>query len=167
MNKGIIIATGEWINFMNSGDYFFESNTLEKIQQYLSEDLDLVYGNHSIYNTNTNYSIEFSTHYNNPRWHIPFCHQSLFVKNDILKKHFFDLKYQISSDYNQFLHIKKAGHSIKHIPVTIATYLDGGLSAKARKKRFEEYREIQKKFYPTTANLVYLFKILKLYITRK
>ena len=31
MNKGIKAATGDWILFRNSGDYFFEPSTVEKV----------------------------------------------------------------------------------------------------------------------------------------
>ena len=31
MNKGIKFASGEWINFMNSGDTFFSSSTIEDL----------------------------------------------------------------------------------------------------------------------------------------
>ena len=71
----------------------------------------------------------------------------------------FDLKYQIASDYNQFLAIKNKGAKIKHIPIVIVNYLMGGLSEKSYKKRFLEYRQIQKKFYPGTADLIYFLKI--------
>ena len=47
MNKGIKLATGEWINFMNAGDYFYEKETLYKVfggsERY--DGVDILYGN--------------------------------------------------------------------------------------------------------------------------
>ena len=49
MNKGIKIATGEWINFMNCGDSFLDMKVLNKIfissilNEY--EGVDILYGN--------------------------------------------------------------------------------------------------------------------------
>ena len=49
MNKGIALAKGRYINFMNAGDAFFEATTLEKVipqfsgQDILFGDVELVY----------------------------------------------------------------------------------------------------------------------------
>lgn len=45
MNKGIKIATGEWLLFMNAGDKFLSDNTLEEFSNYLSTDIDILRGN--------------------------------------------------------------------------------------------------------------------------
>lgn len=45
MNKGVKVATGEWINFMNSGDVFFSDSVLSDV--FNNVDLgvsDLIYG---------------------------------------------------------------------------------------------------------------------------
>ena len=31
MNKGVVVATGEWINFMNAGDIFTDSDVIDKL----------------------------------------------------------------------------------------------------------------------------------------
>ena len=43
MNKGIKMATGEWINFMNSGDMFYKNSVLSEVALKL-KDGDIIYG---------------------------------------------------------------------------------------------------------------------------
>ncbi len=53
MNKGIDLATGEWIYFLNAGDVFFDYKTLELLVQKISEiDSDVLYGDVIISGTN-------------------------------------------------------------------------------------------------------------------
>ena len=46
MNKAIQVATGEWINFMNAGDFFASNHTIDNIfgqeANYISQ--DVIYG---------------------------------------------------------------------------------------------------------------------------
>jgi glycosyltransferase involved in cell wall biosynthesis len=46
MNKGINIATGEWINFMNSGDQFSDEDTLSRVfNSVVPKGIKFIYGN--------------------------------------------------------------------------------------------------------------------------
>lgn len=103
MNKGIKIATGEWINFMNAGDYFYQSQTVSLfIENIKNVDADIVYGDtNCIYN---GYGEIIRKPYQifDIKKHMVFCHQSCFVKTEIMKSHPFSLKYKIASDYNFF-----------------------------------------------------------------
>ncbi len=46
MNKGIVLSSGEWINFMNSGDLFYDDMVLTKISPYLAKTkASVIYGN--------------------------------------------------------------------------------------------------------------------------
>lgn len=49
MNKGIVKAKGDYLNFMNSGDGFYESDTLRKIYLYI------VKGNSDVYYGDANF----------------------------------------------------------------------------------------------------------------
>lgn len=165
MNKGIELAKGEWINFMNAGDRFFDINVLSEVSINLNA--DLVYGNHAIYLGDSNScNIVDVKCYKDTR-NIPFCHQSLFAKTELLKKFHFDLKYKIASDYDQYMKIKHFNATIKHIPLTISLYLDGGLSAISRKKLIYEYYEITKKYNCINAWLVKTIRVMKYMIMAK
>lgn len=79
MNKGIKVATGEWINFMNAGDSLFSRDTLQQfIESY--PHMDVVYG-YAMYMTQGR-SFRFK---NSPMSEIekkmPFCHQAVFTLN--------------------------------------------------------------------------------------
>ncbi len=43
MNKAISIAKGEWLLFMNSGDIFFDKQTLNKAMSQIQPDTDVIY----------------------------------------------------------------------------------------------------------------------------
>lgn len=53
MNKGVLLAQGEYILFLNSDSVFYDDNVLEKFSKLL-DGTDIVYGNAQICNLNTN-----------------------------------------------------------------------------------------------------------------
>lgn len=165
MNKGIDIATGDWINFMNAGDRFVDSTILLQISKALG--YDLVYGNHAVYKDDPSvFQITDVKYYKDTR-NIPFCHQTLFAKTELLKLNKFDIRYKIAADYHQYLVLKHLNATIHYVPVTICLYLDGGLSATSRKKLIYEYYEITKKYNPIYAWFVKIIRLLKYMILEK
>lgn len=165
MNKGIDLATGEWINFMNAGDQFFDEDILNKISSHLVA--DLVYGNHAVYKEDSeNYDIVNVESYHDAR-NIPFCHQSLFVKTKLLKNNLFDLQYKIAADYDQYLRLKALKATILYVPMTVALFLDGGLSSISRKKLIKEYYTITSEYHPINSFLIFIIRTIKFKILGK
>ena len=137
MNKGIKLSEGEWIIFMNSGDVFFGNNTFDK---FLSEDIknyDIVYGDAQIINKGLKYIVK-SKIFNYNTCLMPFCHQSVFVRSNILKKKNFSLKFKISSDFNFFYHCFISGKKFKKINFIVSKVKSGGLSDTNRQQVFNE-----------------------------
>lgn len=46
MNKGVVVATGEWINFMNAGDIFTDGDVIDKLfhQNIIINRVGIVFG---------------------------------------------------------------------------------------------------------------------------
>ncbi|MFV9931188.1 MAG: hypothetical protein AB8V03_05565 [Francisella endosymbiont of Hyalomma asiaticum] len=49
MNKGIKLATGDWINFMNAGELFYNLSVLERLHKNFSVDLSILSGKVAIF----------------------------------------------------------------------------------------------------------------------
>ena len=99
MNKGIKFATGQYINFMNCGDYFVNNEVLEKVSKKLQDDSAVIYGN-AIYQTIVGkYKVYPCTIDKTIQRRMPFNHQCTFVKTEIAKNHLFDTSYKVSGDY--------------------------------------------------------------------
>ena len=165
MNKAATTATGDYINFMNAGDFFNNTDIINSISDSLIE--DFVYGNHIIVSEdNTENSYADVKNYSDKR-NIPFCHQSLFERRSCLLQHPFNTNYKIAADYDHYLNCIHNGASFKHVPITVSKFLDGGLSMSSRKNLIKEYYQTTKRFYPYSAVSIYIIRLIKFYLLGK
>lgn len=161
MNKGVKLANGEWINFMNAGDLFYSEDTLSNVSLYLEG--DVTYGSFAVkgrvpevIEPKGNFT-PFSNR------NIPYCHQALFVRSSLLKEAPFDTKYSIAADYDQYLRFLAKGVIIKRMPLVVAYYLGGGISETNKKQAATEYHSIMRKYWPLASSLIYCFRMIRLY----
>lgn len=147
INKGISHCQGEYINCMNSGDEFYERDTLQKVFAN-SHVADIVYGD------SFHYSIEksFTAHFPYPInifnfYHNNICHQAMFVKTELLKASGFDEKYRICADYAKWIEFTIKGCSFEYIPITICRFDMNGMS-NTGDLIYRERSEIQQELIP-------------------
>lgn len=103
MNKGIKVATGEWIIFLNAGDTFVNSDVvLNVFKERDTKNLGVIFGQWYLkYNDQLRLKDTRPFYLNKSRFRgMGFSHQSVFVRTEFAKKYLFDLKYQLSADYN-------------------------------------------------------------------
>jgi Glycosyltransferases involved in cell wall biogenesis len=128
MNKGIMMANGEWIYFLGADDTIKNDTVFENVFNKESHtDVDFLYGNA--------YFLSLKRLYDGPfdEDKILFrnvCHQSIFYKKSIHDKvGYYNLRYQLFADWDFNIRcffnseIKR-----KYIDVVIANYAKGGLS---------------------------------------
>ena len=143
MNKGNVKAKGEYLLFLNSGDWFTDSTTLTEIFDHIFEE-DIVYGNLiKVYPDNrieidrgpSRSELTLSDFY----FHT-INHSSALLKKDLFTKYgFYDESYKIVSDWIFFLKtIGIAGVSVKYIDVNIAYFDKSGISSTQLDLRTEE-----------------------------
>lgn len=124
MNKGLSIASGDWVIFMNTGDLFFEKTVLSNV--FRNNDYEnkyVIYGNTQYFRENSQ-DIEIAKEPDYIKINMPTAHQSFFVRTNIAKEIMFDTKYMYAADYNMIYKIyKKYGQErIIHISSTISKY---------------------------------------------
>ena len=121
MNKGIMVATGEWINFMNAGDCFHHPDVCQSVINHIKGHPFIVYGNTKMrYNIGDLIMKPFPI--DHLSWHMAFSHQSSFIRAAYQKEHLYSTHYRSSSDYDFFHRAYCNNVSFFYVDVTIADY---------------------------------------------
>jgi glycosyltransferase involved in cell wall biosynthesis len=139
MNKGIKNANGEYLLFLNSGDFLCHANVLEEAVSF-GFDKEIIYGDMKIDwgNNITNgfmpESINTLHMIKDTLWHpVAFIDRSLFNKFGD-----YDLSYSMVADYDFFFKVLiKHQCTRKHIPLFVTEYNTQGLSSDPTKKHIE------------------------------
>lgn len=142
MNKGIKVATGDYLFFLNSGDHFFNRDVIKKYSGYLQQE-DLVYFNIEIKNNNFSKIVSYPNIFRFSDFYIGgICHQSVFIKKTLFEEiGLYDEDLKIVSDWKFFiLALFKYNCSYKKVDETLSTYYLGGLSSKIN--NFEERNSV-------------------------
>jgi glycosyltransferase involved in cell wall biosynthesis len=103
MNKGIKIAKGDYIAFLNSGDWY-DDNTLILASNILLENnkIDILHGLLAYYDSSLNLEFILGDSSMNLAKRM-IQHPTCFVKSNLYKENLYDLTYKSASDYNSFI----------------------------------------------------------------
>lgn len=152
MNKGVLLASGDIVGIINSDDFYYSNNILEKINKVFESDssIQAVYGD-ILYIDNDDKEKETrywkSGEYNEKKlrsgWAIP--HPSLFVKREVYNslEKIFDTRLRLAADYElilRLLMIKRI--KVHYLPEIIVKMRDGGASASSLKQRMKGWKEL-------------------------
>jgi glycosyltransferase involved in cell wall biosynthesis len=158
MNKGLKLATGDYVLFMNSGDEIFATETIENIFA-TQPDADIYYGETEIINSQGE-SMGQRRHKAPEQftWRgfnlgMSISHQAIYIKRNLLEP--YDETYQLSADIDWIIRAAKKAKKIVNTRMYVAKYLFGGMSKKKHKQSLAERFHIMRKHYgllPTLFN---------------
>lgn len=158
MNKGLAAATGDYVLFMNSGDEFYDADTVTAVFAS-ADDADIYYGETEMIDDNGQ-SLGQRRHkapaqftWRSFKYGMSVSHQAIYIKRSLIE--LYDRRYQLSADIDWILRAAKKAKKIVNVNRYVAKYLVGGMSKKKHRQSLNERFDIMKRHYgllPTIFN---------------
>lgn len=155
MNKGLELAIGEYIWFMNAGDQLFDNETVAQLIRAFEMDGDIYYSDTLIVDEQNNplgLRSEITPHklpkrlkWQAFKYGMLVCHQSFIVRKTIAPK--FILGHHYSADIDWEINCLKASQKAIFLEFILSKYLTGGFSVKNLKASLLDRFSILKKHF--------------------
>ncbi|WP_285009934.1 glycosyltransferase family 2 protein [Pedobacter faecalis] len=157
MNKGLALATGDYVLFMNSGDEIYAPVTVAEVFDS-SDSADIYYGETEMYDAEWK-SLGQRRHcapevfnWRSFRYGMTVSHQAIYIRRSITTP--FDLRYKYSADIDWIIKAAKRASSIVNTRMYVAKYLVGGISKKKHLASLKERFHILSKYYGLIPNVI-------------
>jgi glycosyltransferase involved in cell wall biosynthesis len=156
MNKGLALAKGDYVLFMNSGDEIYDQDTVTKVFQ-TKEDADIYYGETEMYNEQwqslgqRRHRAPESFTWKSFKYGMSISHQAIYVKRTLAEP--YDLTYKYSADIDWIIKIARKARKIVNTRLYVAKYLVGGVSKQKHLDSLKERFHIFSKYYGLLPNL--------------
>lgn len=167
MNKGIRMAKGDYVIFMNAGDKFHDADTLSDVakqleQSFLGGNTDrqlpgVIYGDTDIVDDSGAFlhkrrlSPPERLTWKSFRNGMLVCHQSFYARADIAKRTPYNLEYRFSADVDWCIRVMRdaqgRGLSLHNTHLTLTSYLEGGMSIKNHRASLIERFHVMRRHY--------------------
>lgn len=167
MNKGIKNSTGDYLIFLNSGDFFSGPDSLSKLISN-SQGEDLVYGNLLVQETEKAWIKKYPESLNFRYFYFESLpHPACLISRRLFDQYgLYDTTLKIASDWKFFLlAVAKYNCTYKYVDREISTFSFDGLSSK--KENIETLENERRSTLKKNFNLYFLFYSLYLWVLGK
>jgi glycosyltransferase involved in cell wall biosynthesis len=166
MNKGLAMATGDYVLFMNSGDEIYAEDTVAKIFAGAAN-ADIYYGETEMINDKGE-SLGQRRHkapntftWRSFKYGMNVSHQAIYIRRSLTEP--YDSQYELSADIDWIIKAAKKAKKVVKVDGYVAKYLVGGMSKQKHRQSLQERFDIMKRYYglvPTMFNhLVIAFNL--------
>jgi glycosyltransferase involved in cell wall biosynthesis len=167
-NKGVDLVTGKWVEFLNSGDFYYNNTVLADIFSGKKLDNDGMYGSMACHINGRRVIVDAHEDIKEKAWQgMRLIHEALFVKAEIIKKFKFDTRYKVSGDGDFVLKCLANGYNFVKINVIVFETRAQGFSAAHWLVARKENWLISRKYFPGwKANLYHLYGLVYFVVFR-
>lgn len=173
MNKGIGLATGDYLCFLNAGDSFHEDDTLQQMVHSIHTPQlpDVLYGETELVDHEGHFlrmrrlSAPEVLTWKSFRQGMLVCHQAFFPRRDLVIP--YDLRYRFSADFDWCIKIMKKSKVLHNTHLTLIDYLAEGMTTRNHKASLKERFRIMTRHYGWTSTLAFhLWFVLRLLLKK-
>ena len=168
MNKGIRVATGEWINFLNAGDVYASNDSLKEALALETDGVDIIYGNSIEVTKELSHIVYSSDRLERMDLEPLFRHGSSLVRTSVQKQHEFDVSRKdlgYSLDWEMIYRLFVEGYRFKKVDTIIECYEQEGVSNHFVRNRWYNYKittthgfSVRKLWLLVYSSSIHLFK---------
>lgn len=173
MNKGLAKARGEYLIFLNAGDAFHATDTLQKMAIASKSNPDIIYGDTDLVDAQRRFVAK--RHLSAPK-QLTFdsfkrgmlvCHQAFVVRRELAPS--YNLQYRFSADYEWCLRCLRKSRLGKcvNLDCVVIDYLTDGLTDKNHKASLMERYRIMSDYYGNVRTLLFHLSFIPRYVWRK
>ena len=166
MNKGIGLATGDYLCFLNAGDSFQMVHSIHTPQLP-----DVLYGETELVDHEGHFlrmrrlSAPEVLTWKSFRQGMLVCHQAFFPRRDLVMP--YDLRYRFSADFDWCIKIMKKSKVLHNTHLTLIDYLAEGMTTRNHKASLKERFRIMTRHYGWTSTLAFhLWFVLRLLLKK-
>ena len=153
MDKGIKMATGEYIQILNSGDILAAPNVTERMLAAMPDGVDILYGNMVKYDYTSNKIIGKSgeVEYSLRQYYSgTLNHDCCYIRRDLFETYgLYDENLRIVSDWKWFLQAIGLGHlKPVYVDIDVTIFDASGISETNMDLRNKERRQVLEEVLP-------------------
>lgn len=142
MNKGVRLANGDWVIFLNAGDTFHLPVTVQRVMGKIPVHAELVYGH--TYFLGGDFVGTVKAWPLSQLWKtMVFTHQSLFTRREYLLANPFDTRFRICADYNLIFNAFMDGRNFFNTNETIGCFSPGFSETSRARMARERWRVVR------------------------
>jgi glycosyltransferase involved in cell wall biosynthesis len=160
MNKSLLYCKGDWLNYMNVGDIFYNNTVISDIfTNGIKLNTDLIYGNHKVLYKNSIVN-KYPSNLDDLWKGMTIQHQSIFLNKNIYKNCLFNTKYRFAADFDLVLRCKKNGYNFFYLNKFICIVSANGFSESNSYSTYLEFKKISLLYDSSLSHKLYfIFKL--------